>query len=92
MPMFTKPNKSLFINLSFIKGIGNKKAQQICENLGIALNTKFEEVSTNKKDALNAILTGLKKANPGIEDTLKKNAQLNIERLINNQSYRRKKT
>ncbi len=92
MPMITKLNKSLFINLSFIKGVGNKKAQKICESLGVSLNTPFEDLSTHKKDALNAILTGLKKSNPGTEETLKKNIQLNIERLINNQSYRRKTT
>jgi len=54
--------------------------------------TTSEELSTAKKDALNTVITKLKKTEPGIDDLLKMTIKNNIQRLIDNGSYRRKTT
>lgn len=90
--MLTNLNQSIYRNLLSIYGIGNKKAQNICESIGISLKTKITDISTNKKDALNAIITNLKKDQPGIELELKVQENNNITRLININTLRWKKT
>lgn len=89
--MLTNINKSIYRNLLSIYGLGETKAKSICETLGVSLNTKLADISTNKKDALNAIITNLKKNAPGIELELKINNMNNITRLISTNSYRGKR-
>lgn len=90
MPMIKNTNDSVYRNLLSLYGISFKKAIQICETIGVSTSTKQTELSTNKKDALNAIITNLKKNAPGIELELKLFNNNNILRLININSYRRK--
>ena len=89
--MLTNTNQSVHRNLLSIYGIGNKKALKICESIGVSLTTKITDISTNKKDALNAIITNLKKNLPGLELELKIYDNNNILRLININSYRGKR-
>lgn len=81
---------TIYRNLLSLYGIGHKKATNICETIGIGRNTLLEDLSTNKKDALNAIITNLKKTAPGIEAELKTTISNNIQRLIKTNSNRRK--
>lgn len=89
--MLTNINKSIYRNLLSVYGIGDIKAKFICETIGVSLNTKLADISTNKKDALNAIITNLKKSMPGIELELKMTNMKNITRLISINAYRGKR-
>ena len=75
-----------------VYGIGQQKAKHICASIGASQTSKFSHLPSNKKDALNAILTKLKKTLPGLDTELKQNITTNITRLININTYRRKTT
>lgn len=90
--MFKQEHLSVFNNLTQFYGINKVKATLICQNLGISTSTKVNDLSTHKKDNLNAVIINLKKTSPGIDTELKQTISNNIKRLINISSYRRKKT
>lgn len=81
-------NKTIYGHLLSMNGISHKKAVNICEMLGLSKNTNMSDIPTNKKDALNAIITNLKKTIPGIDTELKINVLNNINRLIKINCYR----
>jgi ribosomal protein S13 len=89
MPMIEK-KQTILKELTSHYGIHNKTAFRICEELGISTNTMLEAIPINKKDAINAYITKLKKTEPGIDETLKQTQATNIERLIACATYRRK--
>ena len=88
--MFIDSNKTVYKNLIAIPGIGSKKAFEICETIGVSLDTNMTSLSLNKKEALTNIISNLKKTTPGIENELKLFINNNIQRLVKINSYRRK--
>lgn len=88
MPMINNLSIPIYWNLINIKGINKHKAKLICETIGISTTTKLNRITTNKQDTLNALLTGLKKTNPGIDHELIRNIKTNINNLININAYR----
>lgn len=89
--MLKQEHLSIYQNLIKIYGINKKKATFICQNLGIGSETKVIDLTTHKKDNLNAMIISLKKNNPGIDAELKQTISTNIKRLININSYRGKR-
>ena len=82
-------DKTTVLNsLASTYGISNKKANHICESLGISIKTYAQDLPAHKKDALNATIASLRKTKPGIDNELKLTIHDNIKRLIDMNSYR----
>ncbi|WP_334331154.1 30S ribosomal protein S13 [Candidatus Phytoplasma prunorum] len=79
-------NKRVVIALTYIRGIGIKKAQNILSDLKeININTKVEDL---KEQHLIAIRNKIQNGNYLVEGDLKREVVLNIKRLMENGSYR----
>lgn len=96
-----KKNKTLYKNLKSIKGISDKWALKICNNIGVNREIKLKELSIEKRNKLSSILTTLKKTsktnNKTNETDYKKKLidrdvditeKENIKTLINLNTYR----
>ena len=77
-------NKHVEIALTYIYGIGRKRAQKICGSANVDLVKKVQDLS---EDEVNRIRTVIE--NEGlVEGDLRKEVSLNIKRLIEIGSYR----
>jgi small subunit ribosomal protein S13 len=76
-------NKHAVISLTYIFGIGNTKAQAICETVGIDPTTKIRELSDEQLDAVRNEV-----ANHPTEGDLRREVSMNIKRLMDLGCYR----
>ncbi|MEE2731027.1 MAG: 30S ribosomal protein S13 [Pseudomonadota bacterium] len=76
-------NKHAVISLTYIFGIGNTKAQAICEAVGINPTTKIRELSDEQLDAVRNEV-----ANHPTEGDLRREVSMNIKRLMDLGCYR----
>ena len=76
-------NKHAVISLTYIFGIGNTKAQAICESVGINPTTKIRELSEEQLDAARNEV-----ANHPTEGDLRREVSMNIKRLMDLGCYR----
>ncbi|HAG94326.1 MAG: 30S ribosomal protein S13 [Pseudomonadales bacterium] len=76
-------NKHAVISLTYIFGIGNTKAQAICESVGINPTTKIRELSEEQLDAVRNEV-----ANHPTEGDLRREVSMNIKRLMDLGCYR----
>lgn len=70
-------NKHLNIALTYIYGIGNTRAKNICNALGLQMTTKVRELS---EDDLDKIRTEVGKYS--LEGDLRREVSMNIKRLM----------
>ena len=76
-------NKHAVISLTYIYGIGNTKAQAICEAVGINPTTKIRELSEEQLDAVRNEV-----GNHPTEGDLRREVSMNIKRLMDLGCYR----
>jgi small subunit ribosomal protein S13 len=78
------PNKRLWVGLTAIYGIGQKRAQVLAAKAGVDHTKKIKDLTEDEVNHLrNAI-----EAEGGVEGDLRKEQQMNIRRLIEIQCYR----
>lgn len=77
-------NKSLYIGLTKILGLNQQSAINICYNLGFNKLILFKDLTTIQLNRLQNFIS----QNYIIQSLLKKNKNLNIQRLMDNKSYR----
>jgi len=75
--------KHAVIGLTYIYGIGNTRAQSICEASGIAPTTKIRELS---EEQLETLRTEVGKFS--VEGDLRREVSMNIKRLMDMGCYR----
>lgn len=80
-----RSNKSVFISLQRVYGIGESKAKLICKNLGFSENLKVKNL-TEKQQAKILNFTELKKIITGSE--LRQKLKIINKKLTNMKSYR----
>lgn len=78
-------NKSLYIALTQILGIGNYNSFLICKNLGFSKNFKVKNLS---KEQLVKLIKLIENLNMTLASDLKKENLLIFKKLINIKSYR----
>jgi small subunit ribosomal protein S13 len=76
-------DKHVVVALTYIYGVGNTRARQICASAGIKPTTKVKDLS--EKD-LNAIRTEVSKF--AVEGDLRRNVAMSIKRLTDLKCYR----
>jgi len=76
--------KRLVIALTYIYGIGNKKAQDICEQMGVEPSTRAEKLTQNDIAKLSTII----QSRFVVEGDLRRQVQNNIRRLMHIGCYR----
>jgi len=79
--------KSVQIGLTYIKGIGSKQSKLICNKFGFTTNYKINNLTEIQ---IYKLINYIQK-NFLIENHLKKDIQLNIERFIEIRSYKGKR-
>ncbi|KAI8869566.1 ribosomal protein S13, partial [Ramicandelaber brevisporus] len=78
------PDKKIVsVALSYFYGIGRKKGEQICNQLGIHKHCKLHELSDSQLDDLSRVLAGMT-----LENELRREERGNITRLRQIGSYR----
>jgi small subunit ribosomal protein S13 len=77
-------NKRGEIGLTYIYGIGRRRAQQILANAGVSLDKKVKDWSDEESNAIRAFIAEKFK----IEGALRSEVQLSIKRLMDIGSYR----
>ncbi|MFM8454637.1 MAG: 30S ribosomal protein S13 [Gammaproteobacteria bacterium] len=77
------PNKHLRIALRGIFGIGNTRALEICETMGIDPGTKIKEISEELFPKIQAAVNSFE-----VEGDLRRRVATNIKRLIDIKCYR----
>jgi len=78
-------NKSVYLGLIHIYGIGKSRSLLICKNLGFSLNFKIKYLS---KDQLNNLFKIIDLLNFELASNLKKIKLLNAKKLISIKCYR----
>ena len=76
--------KRLEIGLTYIYGIGQSTARQICAQLGLSLDTKVRDLTDEEITKLRAYIDG----NLQVEGDLRRDRSQNIKRLQEIGSYR----
>lgn len=76
-------NKHTVISLTYIFGIGNTTAKQICDATGISSQSKVRELSEAQLDAIRAEIAKLP-----VEGDLRREINMNIKRLMDLGCYR----
>ena len=76
--------KRLVISLTYIFGLGNTLAAEVCEKLGLEPNSKAGDLTEADVGRINQLLT----TEYMVEGTLRRQVQNNIKRLISISSYR----
>lgn len=77
-------NKRTVISLTYLYGIGNHVAQEICGRLGLDPNKRARELTEDEIGRLNALL----QSEYVVEGDLRRQVQNNIKRLISIHCYR----
>lgn len=77
-------NKRVQIALTYITGIGNTSAKQMCEALGIADNRRVNDLSDAEVLKIREYID----ANLTVEGDLRREASMNIKRLMDLGCYR----
>ncbi len=77
-------NKRLVISLTYIFGIGNYRAQEICEKLGLNPSMRARELTQDDIARINTMLQN----EIIVEGDLRRQIQNNIKRLVAIHSYR----
>jgi len=80
-----KENKSVFLALKNVYGIGKSRSFFICKQLGFGFNLKIHELSD---DQITKLLKLIESSNIVITSDLKKLKQLITKKLIEIKSYR----
>jgi small subunit ribosomal protein S13 len=70
-------NKHLVIALTYIYGIGNTRAQNICDTLGLEGTTKVNQLSEADLDRIRSEITQF-----DLEGDLRREVSMNIKRLM----------
>jgi small subunit ribosomal protein S13 len=78
-------NKTVYISLSYIYGIGKKKSKFLCKSLGFSDNYLIKNLS---KEQINRIIKFVESSNILIESDLKKKNLLILKNLISIKSYK----
>ena len=78
------PNKRLWIGLTAIYGIGQKRALSLAEKAKVDPTKKIKDLTEEELTRLRAAI----EAEGGVEGDLRKDIQMNIRRLIEIQAYR----
>jgi small subunit ribosomal protein S13 len=78
-------NKSLFIALKQIAGIGNAKSILICRKLGFSENLKVKNLS---KEQISRLIKTIESLNLSLASDLRKTKSLILKNLISIKSYR----
>lgn len=76
-------NKHTVISLTYIFGIGNTVAKQICEVTGISPQSKVRELSEAQLDTIRAEIAKIP-----VEGDLRREINMNIKRLMDLGCYR----
>ena len=78
-------NKRVPIALTYIHGIGNTRAERICEAAGIDRQRRMKELT---EDELNAIRKEIESGKFLIEGDLRREVSMNIKRLMDMRAWR----
>ena len=78
-------NKSVFLALTYIYGIGSSTSLLLCKKLGFSLNFKVKDLTSEQTVALLKLVDYL---NLPLNNQLKKLKTLSLKKLINIKSYR----
>lgn len=78
-------NKSIYISLTSIYGIGKHKSKFLCKILGLSLNFKSKNLS---KEQINKLIKTIEILNFNVASDLKKIKSLIFKKLILIKSYR----
>jgi small subunit ribosomal protein S13 len=78
-------NKSVFIALTKIFGVGNYNSSLICKNLGLSKNFKVKNLS---KEKLILLVKTIESLNLSLSSDLKKDNILKFKKLVSIKSYR----
>jgi len=76
-------NKHIVIGLTSIYGIGNSRAKQICNEAGVAPETKVKDLAEPEVANLRTAVAKLE-----VEGDLRREISMNIKRLMDLGSYR----
>ena len=76
-------NKHTAISLTYIYGIGNSTAKQLCETTGVNPSAKVQDLSEEELDKLRAEIGKIT-----VEGDLRRAVQLNVKRLLDLGCYR----
>ncbi|MGB0921069.1 MAG: 30S ribosomal protein S13 [Alphaproteobacteria bacterium] len=77
-------NKRVVIGLTYIHGIGDSKAREICETVGIASERRINELSDAEVIQIREAIDG----NYLVEGDLRRETAMNIKRLMDLKCYR----
>lgn len=77
-------NKRVVIGLTYIHGIGDTKAQQICDKVGIAGPTRINELSDDEVIRIREAID----SDYIVEGDLRRETAMNIKRLMDLKCYR----
>lgn len=77
-------NKRLVISLTYIYGIGGRRAEELCEKLGLDPNQRTLKLTQDDIARINSFL----QSEYLVEGDLRRQVQNNIKRLISIRSYR----
>ena len=76
-------NKHVEIALTAVYGIGRVTAQKVCDQAGVARNTKVHDLSEDDADRLRSLVATIP-----VEGDLRREVSMNIKRLMDMGSYR----
>ncbi|MBP81758.1 MAG: 30S ribosomal protein S13 [Acidiferrobacteraceae bacterium] len=76
-------NKHVEIALTAVYGIGRVTAQKVCDQAGVARNTKVHDLSEDDADRLRSQVASIP-----VEGDLRREVSMNIKRLMDMGSYR----
>lgn len=76
--------KSIYIGLSLIYGLGQQYASKICFELGLNRNLKFKDLTTSQLTRIQKYIS----ANCLTHGLLKKKINTDIQRYVDNKSYK----
>ena len=77
-------NKLVVIGLTYIYGIGRKKAEEICTKVGIPANKRVNELTDDETLKIRELIDG----SYHVEGDLRREVSLNIKRLMDLGCYR----
>jgi small subunit ribosomal protein S13 len=78
-----QPNKHTWVALTQIYGIGRTRALQICEQTGIAPDTRVRDLTEGEQEKLRNIVSDMT-----VEGDLRREVGMNIKRLMDLGCYR----
>jgi len=79
------PEKRLVISLTYILGVGPKRAQMVCEKAKLSEDIRVKDLTTDQEQLLRDTLTGMGFV---LEADLRRDTSQNIKRLQDIGSYR----